>query len=70
MNIPTTINNQDIEVDGAHMMIMCSDGMKTRWDLAKYPNISRYDPTVIAAALYKDHCRKTDDTSVVIVKIF
>lgn len=69
MNIPETLDSQTIQVEGTHLMVMCSDGLTTRWDLQKYPNITRYDPSILAAAIYKDNCRKTDDSSVVVVKI-
>ncbi len=67
--LPNTIN--DHEVDGAHypQAVFCSDGIKSKWDLAKYPHILRYDLSVQTAALYKDYARHTDDMSVVIAKV-
>jgi anti-sigma regulatory factor (Ser/Thr protein kinase) len=67
-NIPNTINDQQYPLDQYNQVILCSDGIKTRWDLAKYPMISRYDGTILAAALYKDQARQTDDMSVIVVK--
>ncbi|SDH04643.1 ATP-binding SpoIIE family protein phosphatase [Chitinophaga filiformis] len=70
-NMPRTINEQET----AHMqgkdqvLILCSDGIRTRWDMMKYPAIFRYDMSVLAAAIYKDNARKTDDMSIVIVKV-
>ena len=51
------------------LAILCSDGIKTRWDLSKYPLIGRYDLSILNAAIYKDHARKTDDMSVVSIKV-
>ena len=69
MNIPTTLNEQILPYEKGQCLIMCSDGIKTRWDFQKYTGILKYDLTIAAAAIYKDHCRKTDDTSVLITRI-
>jgi len=68
-NIPNTMTSHEISAKDYRFIILCSDGIKTRWDIAKYPLIQRYDPIIIAAAIYKDFARQTDDMSVVIVKI-
>ncbi len=67
-NIPNTLNNQQLEWGRSKMLIMHSDGLRSRWDLSKYPNLQRHHPTVIAAVLYKDFSRHTDDTLVVVCK--
>lgn len=70
-NLPRTINQQEIEHTPGkeQILILCSDGIRTRWEMMKYPAIFRYDMSVLAAAIYKDNARKTDDMSVVIVKV-
>ncbi len=68
-NIPNTMNDQEYPAEQYNVVVLCSDGIKTRWDHAKYPMIQKKDPAVLAAAIYKDHARKTDDMSVVVVKI-
>jgi anti-sigma regulatory factor (Ser/Thr protein kinase) len=68
-NIPNTMTSHEIAAKDYRFIIMCSDGIKTRWDIAKYPHIQRHDPIIIAAAIYKDFARHTDDMSVVIIKI-
>lgn len=70
-NMPRTINEQvaDHAPGKEQILIMCSDGIKTRWEMTRYPGIFRYDMSILAAAIYKDNARKTDDMSVVIVKI-
>ncbi|RZK64230.1 MAG: serine/threonine protein kinase, partial [Pedobacter sp.] len=68
-NIPNTMNDQEYPAEQYNIVVLCSDGIKTRWDHAKYPMIQKKDPTVLAAAIYKDHARKTDDMSVVVVKV-
>ena len=68
-NIPTRIENSLHEMEKFQQLILCSDGIKTRWDLGKYPGILKYDPIIIAAVLYKDHSRQTDDMTAVVVKV-
>ena len=63
------MNDQEYPVEQYNMAILCSDGIKTRWELSKYPMIQKYDPAVLAAAIYKDHARRNDDMSVIVVKI-
>lgn len=68
-NIPGTMNDQDYSIDEFNQVILCSDGIKTRIDMARYPMMYKYDPAVLAAAIYKDHARRNDDMSVVIAKV-
>jgi anti-sigma regulatory factor (Ser/Thr protein kinase) len=67
-NIPTDMISLEGDFKDLKFIILCSDGIKTRWDISKYPKIQRYDPILMAAAIYKDYARKTDDMSVVIIK--
>lgn len=67
-NIPNTLNNQQLDWVRNKTLILHSDGLKTRWELSKYPNLLRHHPTIIAAVLYLDHSRHTDDTLVVVCK--
>jgi len=67
--IPNTMNDQQGSLTEYHQVILCSDGIKSRWDLAKYPGIQKNDLSVQAAAIYKDFARRTDDMSVVIAKL-
>lgn len=68
-NIPSTMKDQTFPFLDFQQLILCSDGLKSRWDSSKYPLIHKYDLSVFAAALYKDFGRKTDDMSVVITKM-
>ena len=68
-NIPGTMSDQHYSADDFNQVMLCSDGIKTRIDLSKYPQMSKYDQTIFAAAIYKDHARKNDDMSVVMAKI-
>jgi anti-sigma regulatory factor (Ser/Thr protein kinase) len=68
-NIPTRLENSRHELEKFQQLILCSDGIKTRWDLIKYPGLLKHDPMITAAILYKDHARQTDDMTAVIVKV-
>lgn len=69
LNIPNTTTATEIEKEKYQYLIMCSDGIKTKWDMSKYPYILKHDPIILAAAIYKDHARQTDDMSVIVVKV-
>jgi len=68
LNIPTTMKDQETVAERGQILIMCSDGIKTKWDLVKYPNILKYDLSIILAAIFKDNARRTDDMGLVAVK--
>jgi hypothetical protein len=68
-NIPGSMKEHITAFEQGQYLILCSDGIKTKWDLNNYPGISKNDLSVLSAAIYKDHTRNTDDASVVIVKI-
>ena len=68
-NLPRTMNTQEMQHEKGHCLVMCSDGLKSRWDMIKYPSIIRYDLSILSAALWKDFARHTDDMSVLTCKI-
>jgi anti-sigma regulatory factor (Ser/Thr protein kinase) len=68
-NIPGSFKNHSLPWDAANTLILHSDGLKSRWDLTKYPGIERHDASLMAAVIYKDNTRKTDDALVVVVRI-
>lgn len=69
LNIPKTMNATVIPAERHQNLIMTSDGILTRWDLAKYPSVFKYDQLVVAGALHKDFSRGNDDSSILIAKI-
>ncbi len=50
------------------LLIMHSDGLTSRWDLADYPGIWNKSASVIAAVLYRDFSRERDDGTVLVAK--
>ncbi len=68
LNIPTTLKNHQSEFTRHQCLIMTSDGIRTRWDLSQFPSILRYDPLMLAAVIYKESARKTDDMSILVAR--
>lgn len=50
-------------------VIMHSDGLSARWQLAEQLGLQNHHPAVIAATLYRDHGRARDDATVVVVSV-
>ena len=68
-NIPNSMKDQKTISENGQILTMCSDGIKTRWDYLKYPILLKYDLSILAAVLFKDHARFTDDMSVAAIKL-
>ncbi len=69
LNIPKSMNPTVIPVERNQHLVMCSDGITTRWNLGAYPSAFKNDPTLLAAAIYKDFSRGNDDSSILIAKV-
>ncbi|MEI6948461.1 SpoIIE family protein phosphatase [Paraflavisolibacter sp. H34] len=69
LNIPKTMNDQTIPYERNQYLVMCSDGIKSKWDVTKWPGIFRCDLSVLTAAVFKDFARGTDDLSVAVCKV-
>jgi len=65
---PTSIANHSYKWEENDILLFHSDGLKSRWDINKYPSIQKYDGSIIAAALYKDHLRGNDDVTIVVIR--
>lgn len=50
------------------VLVMQSDGVSASWNGAHYPGLMQHHPALIATVLYRDHCRGTDDATVVVAK--
>jgi anti-sigma regulatory factor (Ser/Thr protein kinase) len=50
------------------LVILYSDGVATRWDLASYPGLASQHPSLIAGVILRDHRRGRDDASVVAMR--
>lgn len=69
LNIPNSMKDTVIEAEKNQQLIMCSDGIRSRWDLARFPSVLKFDHMLLAAALYKDFSRRNDDASILIGKV-
>ena len=68
-NIPRTLNSAVVPYEKHQVIVMHSDGLRTRWNLNDLASIIKQNPGVIAAALFKDNIRGTDDATVFVGKI-
>jgi len=67
-NIPNTINNHELSWSNNSTLIMHSDGIKSKWDLSRYKDLLRHSPSLVAAVMYKEFSRGTDDTMVLVCR--
>jgi len=51
------------------LLVMHSDGVATRWNLADYPGLVTCHPAVVAAVLYRDFRRSRDDATVLVARV-
>jgi hypothetical protein len=63
------MSDQQLDYEPNQLLVMCSDGIKSKWDLMKIPGILRHDLSLLNAALFKDFSRNTDDVSIASCKI-
>jgi anti-sigma regulatory factor (Ser/Thr protein kinase) len=56
------------EYTSAPLVVLHSDGLATRWDIASHPGLTAQHPTLIAGVLLRDHRRSRDDASVVAMR--
>ena len=68
-NMPNTLNDQELSYEDYQQIILCSDGLKSRWEHARLLPMNKHDLMIQAAAIYKDYARKTDDMSILIGRI-
>ena len=63
-----TIKSLEEEWQINEYLVFHSDGLSGRWNLQDYPGHSERHPSIIAALLFRDFDRGTDDTTVVVVR--
>jgi anti-sigma regulatory factor (Ser/Thr protein kinase) len=56
------------ELPAAAIVLLYSDGISTHWSLSSYEGLSLRDPALIAGVIYRDHSRRRDDATVVVVR--
>lgn len=68
-NIPNTMNDVTHSQLDYNQFISCSDGVRSKWELQKFPSIGKVDCSLLTAAIYKEYGRRNDDTSVIVCKL-
>jgi hypothetical protein len=51
------------------LVVMHSDGITGRWNMAAYAGLARRAPIVAAAVLYRDFERGRDDATVLVARV-
>jgi anti-sigma regulatory factor (Ser/Thr protein kinase) len=54
--------------EASSILVLQSDGVSSNWALTNYPGLLQRDASLIAAVIYRDYCRGTDDATVVVAK--
>jgi anti-sigma regulatory factor (Ser/Thr protein kinase) len=67
-NIPSSLHNHQIDWSNNSLLILHSDGLKSKWDLSRFKDLSRHHASIIAALIYKEFNRGTDDTLVIVAR--
>ncbi|KRD08855.1 serine/threonine protein kinase [Flavobacterium sp. Root901] len=68
-NIPRTLNSTIVPYKKHQIIIMHSDGLRTRWNLNDLTSILKQNPGIIGAAIFKENIRGTDDATILVGKI-
>lgn len=56
----------DLELNS--LLILYSDGIHSQLNLKIYPNLLAHHPSLIAGVIYRDFCRKKDDSTVLVIR--
>jgi hypothetical protein len=69
LNIPSKLTSNIADAENYQTIVITSDGIRNKWDLADYPFLLKHSPAIIAASLFKDNARHTDDMTVLVGKL-
>lgn len=64
-----TFRQHDYPWSAESVLVMNSDGLVSRWNVAKAPGLLNRHPALIAAVLHRDFARDSDDSTVVVAKV-
>lgn len=51
------------------LVVMCTDGIATSWDLRGYPGLLSRHPAIVAGIVFRDFRRERDDATVVVLRV-
>jgi len=63
-----TIQEFEYDWPTGGLLLMHTDGIARSWVLDDSPGLMRCDPVLIAGVIYRDHARRRDDASVLVVR--
>lgn len=66
--VPSNLREERYGFPPNAQLVLCSDGIRSRWSLDDHPGLAGRDPALIAAVLWRDLARGRDDASIVIVR--
>jgi anti-sigma regulatory factor (Ser/Thr protein kinase) len=67
-SVPRRAQQFDVPYPPNALVVLHSDGLTSRWDLARYPGLSMRHPSLVAAVLYRDFARGRDDVTVFVAR--
>lgn len=65
---PRRVSEQHTAFPPSGVLVLHTDGLGSRWTLEGRQELLRQPPDVVAAALWRDHARGSDDSLVVVVR--
>jgi anti-sigma regulatory factor (Ser/Thr protein kinase) len=68
-NIPRTLTSTTIPYKKHQILVMHSDGLRTRWNLNEFTSIFKQIPGIIASSVLKENIRGNDDATILVAKI-
>jgi len=66
--VPSQLREERYRFAPGALLVLCSDGIKSRWSFDDHPGLAACDPTTIATVMWRDLSRGRDDASVVVVR--
>lgn len=63
-----TVREVALPLPPESLVVMHSDGVTDRWNLADYPGLRHHDPLVVGATLLRDAAIRRDDASVLVAR--
>jgi anti-sigma regulatory factor (Ser/Thr protein kinase) len=65
---PSHIHEERHRFAPGALLVMCSDGIRSRWSFEDHPGLAARQPVTIATVMWRDLSRGRDDASVVVVR--
>lgn len=63
------VHEYNYPIEERSCLIMCSDGISSRYSLSSYPGLQNRPPQLIAGVLYRDFSRRRDDATVLVAPL-